>query len=62
MNRLPARVESVTEVGSRARIGLLAAQPLVAESTAESVHRLGLRPGTEVLATWKATATRVVAR
>ena len=53
---------SVTEVGNRARVGLLAAQPLVAEVTGESAQRLGLAPGVGVIATWKATATRLVAR
>jgi molybdate transport system ATP-binding protein len=60
LNRLPARVESVTVVGSRARIGLMAGQPLAAEVTAESAERLGLEPGSAVVATWKATATRLV--
>ncbi len=62
LNRLDARVVSVTEVGTRARVGLLASQPLVAELTGESVARLGLAPGVPVVATWKATATRLVAR
>jgi molybdate transport system ATP-binding protein len=62
LNRLEAEVTSVTEVGSRVRVGLLASQPLVAEVTAESVARLGLRPGTRAVATWKATATRLVSR
>ncbi len=62
LNRLEARIVSVTEVGNRARIGLLAAQPLVAEVTGESVRRLGLAPGVGVVATWKATATRLVGR
>jgi molybdate transport system ATP-binding protein len=62
LNRLEARVTSVTEIGSRVRVGLLASQPLVAEVTSESVARLRLAPGTPVVATWKATATRLVAR
>ena len=62
LNRLEARVTSVTEIGNRARIGLLASQPLVAETTGESARRLGLGPGTAVVATWKATATRLVER
>ncbi len=62
LNRLEARVVSVTEVGNRARIGLLASQPLVAEITGESLARLGLVPGIAVVATWKATATRLVQR
>ena len=52
----------MTEVGNRARVGLLASQPLVAEVTGESVARLGLAPGVAVVATWKATATRLVGR
>jgi molybdate transport system ATP-binding protein len=60
LNRLEARVSSVTEVGNRARIGLLASQPFAAEITTESVRRLGLAPGAVVTATWKATATRLV--
>ena len=62
MNRVDARVTSVTEVGNRARVGLLAGQPLVAEVTSASVARLGLAPGAAVVATWKATATRIVSR
>jgi molybdate transport system ATP-binding protein len=61
-NRLDARVASLTEVGNRARVGLLASQPLVAEVTGESVRRLRLAPGVGVVATWKATATRLVER
>ena len=60
VNRLPATVESVTAVGSRTRVGLVAGQPLVAEITSASAERLGLAPGTRVQATWKATATRLV--
>jgi molybdate transport system ATP-binding protein len=62
LNHLEARVVSVTEVGNRARIGLLAGQPLAAEVTGESADRLGLAPGVGVVATWKATATRLVER
>ena len=59
-NHVPARVESVTAVGSRARVGLVAGQPLAAEITTASAERLGLAPGVHVVATWKATATRLV--
>lgn len=59
-NRIMATVVSVTVVGGRARIGLAAGQPLVAEITDASVSALGLRPGDRVAATWKATATRLV--
>jgi molybdate transport system ATP-binding protein len=61
VNRLEATVESVTEIGNRARVGLVAGQPLAAEVTGASVARLGLAPGSVVVATWKATATRLTA-
>jgi molybdopterin-binding protein len=38
----------------------VAAQPLAAEITTESAERLGLAAGVRVVATWKATATRLV--
>jgi len=60
-NRLPAEVLSVTTVGNRVRVGLLASQPLAAEIALSSAERLHLRPGDSVVATWKAVATRVVA-
>jgi molybdate transport system ATP-binding protein len=59
-NHLHARVESVTTIGNRARVGLHASQPLAAEITAASAERLHLRPGADVVAVWKATATRLV--
>jgi molybdate transport system ATP-binding protein len=62
LNRLDAEVVSLTEVGNRTRVGLLASQPLAAEVTSDSVARLGLAPGIRVVATWKATATRLVER
>ncbi len=61
LNRLPCEVTSVTTIGSRARVGLAAPEPLVAEITAASAGRLALRPGTRVTAVWKATATRLLA-
>jgi len=62
LNRLAVDVVSVTEIGNRVRVGLAAPQALVAEVTGESVRSLGLGPGTRATATWKATATRLVAR
>jgi molybdate transport system ATP-binding protein len=62
LNRIEARVESLTEVGGRVRVGLRASQALAAEVTAESASRLGLAPGAPIAATWKATATRLVER
>jgi molybdate transport system ATP-binding protein len=61
-NRLPARVQSITTVGNRVRVGLDAGQPLVAEITQPAADELGLRIGGMVTASWKATATRVTAR
>jgi molybdate transport system ATP-binding protein len=61
-NHLAAEVVSVTEIGGRARVGLLAGQPLVAEVTVASVHALALAPGARVVATWKAAATRLTPR
>jgi molybdopterin-binding protein len=59
-NRLAARVVSVTTLGNRVRVGLLAGQPLVAEVTGRAAEELELAVGREVVASWKATATRVV--
>jgi molybdate transport system ATP-binding protein len=61
-NRLLARVQSITAVGNRVRVGLLAGQPLVAEITQAAADELALQVGTEVAASWKATATRVTER
>ena len=52
---------TITTIGSRARIGLAAPEPLVAEITAASATRLDLHPGSRVIAVWKATATRLIA-
>jgi molybdate transport system ATP-binding protein len=61
-NRLAARVQSITTVGNRIRVGLDAGQPLVAEITQAAADDLGLELGAPVTASWKATATRVTAR
>jgi molybdate transport system ATP-binding protein len=58
-NHLPVEVVSVTVIGGRARIGLTAGQPLVAEVTTAAVRELALAPGARVTATWKAAATRL---
>jgi molybdate transport system ATP-binding protein len=60
-NRLACEVRTVTAIGSRARVGLAAPEPLVAEITTASATRLGLRAGARVTAVWKATATRLIA-
>ncbi len=62
LNHVPATVTSVTVIGNRARLGLATPQELVAEVTAASVERLGLKAGAPVVATFKATATRLLPR
>jgi ABC-type molybdate transport system ATPase subunit len=59
-NHLDVVVVSVTAVGNRVRVGLAAPQPLTAELTEPAVERLHVRPGDRVVATWKATATRLL--
>ncbi len=60
-NRLPGTVSTVLALGNRVRVGIDAAQPLVAEVTPGAREELGLVAGKPVIATWKATATRIVA-
>ncbi len=60
LNRVAGEVRSLTEVGNRVRVGVSLPQVLTAEVTARSVAALELRPGSPVMAAWKATATRVV--
>ena len=60
LNRLRGEVSSLTPVGNRVRVALAVPQPLVAEVTARSVDALGLKPGSPVVAAWKATATRII--
>jgi molybdate transport system ATP-binding protein len=59
-NHLSVEVLSVTAVGNRVRVGLAAPQPLTAEVTEPSAHTLALRPGARAVATWKASATRLL--
>ena len=61
-NRLERRVVALTPLGPRVRVALDGPQPLSAEVTADSAGELGLAVGTPVAATFKATATRLVAR
>jgi ABC-type sulfate/molybdate transport systems ATPase subunit len=57
-NHLAAEVASVSRIGNRVRV---AVGPLTAEVTSESAERLAVREGDRLVATWKATATRLVA-
>ena len=59
-NHLRGRITSVRSVGNRVRVGIDCGQPLVAEVTPEAREELGLVPGQPVVASWKATATRIV--
>jgi molybdate transport system ATP-binding protein len=59
-NHLAVEVVSVTKVGSRVRIGLAAPQPLTAELTEPAVRAMDIQPGQLAVATWKATATRLL--
>jgi len=60
-NRLIVEIISITAVGNRVRLGLSAPQPLAAEITESSARQLGLAAGQIVTASWKATATRLLA-
>jgi len=57
-NHVAAEVTGVTRLGNRVRVTV---GRLTAEVTAESAERLGVREGERLVATWKATATRLVA-
>ena len=56
-NHLTGRVAALTPVGNRVRVRV---GPITAEVTAASAEQLGLRPGEEVVATFKAAGTRLV--
>jgi len=57
LNVIHAPIRSVVELGPRVRVTL---GPVSAEVTAESVARLGLHPGQDAYASFKATGTRVL--
>ena len=57
LNHVSGRVTSVVEVGNRVRVEI---GPLTAEITRESATRLGVVEGAELVASFKATATRLV--
>ena len=57
-NHVAGQVGSLSRIGNRVRV---AVGPLTAEVTAESAERLAVREGEQLVATWKATATRLVA-
>jgi ABC-type sulfate/molybdate transport systems ATPase subunit len=57
LNHVEGRVESVVRLGNRARVRV---GPLVGEITTASLERLGRREGERLVASFKATATRLV--
>lgn len=61
-NHLSVEVVSVTAVGNRVRVALAGGQPLTAEVTRAAADALRLAPGARVVASFKATATRLVDR
>jgi molybdate transport system ATP-binding protein len=61
-NALAGPVSRVAGVGNRIRVTVGSRPAIVAEVIGESIHRLGIAPGAEVVATWKATGTRLVPR
>ena len=56
-NALSGRIERVVPLGNRVRVVVAG---ITAEITPESAERLALRPGVEVVASWKATSTRLL--
>jgi molybdate transport system ATP-binding protein len=59
LNLIAGDVLSVARIGNRVRVRL---EAMTAEVTARSADRLDLRPGTHVVASFKATATRLLPR
>ena len=57
-NVIAGSITAVTELGNRARVTI---GPLSAEITVDSLRRLGLEPGQQAFASFKATGTRIVA-
>jgi molybdate transport system ATP-binding protein len=60
LNAIAGVVRRVSLIGNRARVSLDSTPSIVAEVTEESVRNLGLRAGSPIVASWKATATRLV--
>jgi ABC-type sulfate/molybdate transport systems ATPase subunit len=59
LNHVRAPIVGVVPIGNRLRVQI---GPLTAEVTAASAERLGLRPGEVVVASFKATGTRLLPR
>ena len=54
----PFTIERVVPMGNRVRVTI---DGIAAEITPESAERLALQPGVRVIASWKATSTRILA-
>ena len=59
-NRLAGPVRRVAGVGNRIRVTVDSRPPVVAEVTEQSLRTMSLGPGVRVIASWKATGTRLV--
>jgi molybdate transport system ATP-binding protein len=62
LNRLSGPVKRIAGVGNRIRVSLDTRPSIVAEITEDSQARLGVEPGRTMIASWKATGTRLVPR
>jgi molybdate transport system ATP-binding protein len=60
LNALEGPVARVVTVGNRVRVTVGSRPPIVAEITEDSARRLDVAPGVPLVATWKATGTRLV--
>jgi len=58
VNVFESRVNEIVHLGDRVRVGLNSTLPIVAEITAESLEALGIREGSRVYASLKATAIK----
>jgi molybdate transport system ATP-binding protein len=61
-NALAGPVRRISGVGNRVRVTVGSEPSVVAEVTDQSIRRLEIEPGVPVIATWKATGTRLVPR
>jgi molybdate transport system ATP-binding protein len=59
-NQLVGPVRRVAGIGNRIRVTVDSRPPVVAEVTEQSLRTMSLGPGVRVIASWKATGTRLV--
>jgi molybdate transport system ATP-binding protein len=60
LNSVSGSVRRIATVGNRVRVTVDSVPPVVAEVTEDAVRHLALAPGAPVVASWKATGTRLV--